>query len=57
MVLPLPACYKPILQAHLNRCLVQGNTLLSVYSILSLSRDIWGFLFPSLFTVYPFLAI
>ncbi|MBA0688709.1 hypothetical protein Goari_006478 [Gossypium aridum] len=55
--MPLPAYYKPILQAHLNRFLVQGNTLLRVYSIPGLSRDIRGFLFPSLFTVYPFLVI
>ncbi|MBA0675422.1 hypothetical protein Goari_016968, partial [Gossypium aridum] len=43
--------------SHLNRCLVEGNTLLRVYSIPSLSRKFWGFLFPSLFTVYPFILI
>ncbi|TYI46515.1 hypothetical protein E1A91_D13G112800v1 [Gossypium mustelinum] len=41
----------------LTTCLAEGNTLLRVYSIPGLSRKFWGFLFPSLYTVYPFIPI
>ncbi|XP_052482421.1 uncharacterized protein LOC105767124 isoform X2 [Gossypium raimondii] len=54
MAMPLLTYYK---SSHLNRCLVEGNTLLRVYSIRDFSRKFWGFLFPSLYTVYPFIPI